>query len=760
MGKDINEQTRAEVDQIIDRIQEPEGSMVDDDFRETCYEIRGLIDKTRNELGFRPYNDNHWVILWNELHWGRVKNRHHKRKNGDPYFDKHLIGTLKNLINDQGLTGISSLLAGAKHDDIEDLGLTRGQLFRTETYRDQLHNFSPAEADRVLDEVYRTVNGVTKVKQGDRKATKEATFRKFFEAIRDNGVRVGYVKTADRTDNILTLDGMGESRKDRQLEIAQETVDIYAPLAHLFKIFKSEEKLIRGSLEALNPRLLREIDQFRYYQDVRFLEPHQANIRLHLEEAKLREKLEFLEVIFENVPFQQLLQNAPQDKPLTHLQFDDLNLDPEDPMFDVVVLLKDAEMTLPMIGQILQRFSLGKTINIDITRLNEDRGILVKVHNPKFGGRMYFRINGAQVEARRRRGILANHEGSMPHGLRHGVNQILEKSAREQISIMDLAKEELLKPETAFFTPEGKEISLPVGATALDFARKIHRDVLLGAQEVTISDNIFGKNRRKISLFEELPPGVFVYIKVAAESVETSGPNSAGFPPESGSAPVIYVPPPRESIISTEEISPPPPPTRSKAKVIPQVKPHWLLFCQQNGDVRSVIHQYLKAAKVPVAKMGEEFLQSVFEVFFPDETIESVLQKIPAMENVTQKSFLFFQSVGRGEINPLNLLSRHPEYAQPSSYCVQVTLQDRPNAMAEFTTKMGHKINVITPNVLCRQGNQTIIRFEVDFDQQKLPPNEFFKTILRLKYEGYKVELRKKNQDNSQKGLMENQQVE
>ena len=157
-----------------------------------------------------------------------VSAKYHKgqlRMNGEPYLTHPLE--------------VANILAEMKHDAVT---VTAGLLH--DVLEDTL--IPPEELRKQFGEdVYRLVDGVTKIAQMrllSRQQKQAETFRKMLEAmVRD--IRVLFVKLADRLHNMRTLQHLPPERRER---ISQETLDLYAPLAHRLGMAK-----VRGELEDL-----------------------------------------------------------------------------------------------------------------------------------------------------------------------------------------------------------------------------------------------------------------------------------------------------------------------------------------------------------------------------------------------------------------------------------------------------------------------------------------------------------------------------
>ena len=163
------------------------------------------------------------------------KHGHQKRASGDPYFSHPLevAAILTDMHLDESTVAVALL-----HDTIEDTSATRQEI-------DQL--FGP--------DIGKLVEGLTKLKKLDlvsRKAEQAENLRKLLLAISED-VRVLLVKLADRLHNMRTLDHVPESKR---LRIAEETMEIYAPLAGRMGMQGMREELEELAFRHINPEAL------------------------------------------------------------------------------------------------------------------------------------------------------------------------------------------------------------------------------------------------------------------------------------------------------------------------------------------------------------------------------------------------------------------------------------------------------------------------------------------------------------------------
>ena len=231
--------------------------------------LEELLEKLRTN---RPSEDP-WLVR-RAFDIAAERHRDQFRSSGDPYI-MHLL-EVGHILADMRLDA-TTLAAGLLHDVIED---TEFPLSRLE--------------ERFGAEVARLVEGVTKIGRLNMmapEARQAENVRKMLLAM-VNDVRVVMVKLADRLHNMRTLEYLDTVRQQR---IARETMDIYAPIAHRLGM-----ALIKGELEDLSFRYLEPDAYFALQKEVtekaplhkRFLEEVQNTIRTRLVENSIPAELE------------------------------------------------------------------------------------------------------------------------------------------------------------------------------------------------------------------------------------------------------------------------------------------------------------------------------------------------------------------------------------------------------------------------------------------------------------------------------------
>src|SRR5262252_2465376 len=186
-----------------------------------------LVEKVRK---YNPHTDED--LLNRAYVYAMKAHGEQKRLSGDPYISHPL--EVAGILAEHQLDD-ATIAAALLHDTIEDTEATRAEI-------DQLFG----------RDIGRLVEGLTKLKKLDlvsREAKQAENLRKLLLAIADD-VRVLLVKLADRLHNIRTLDHMPPETRRR---IAEETLDIYAPLAARMGMYEMREELEDLSFRELNP---------------------------------------------------------------------------------------------------------------------------------------------------------------------------------------------------------------------------------------------------------------------------------------------------------------------------------------------------------------------------------------------------------------------------------------------------------------------------------------------------------------------------
>ncbi|WNG58717.1 bifunctional (p)ppGpp synthetase/guanosine-3',5'-bis(diphosphate) 3'-pyrophosphohydrolase [Archangium gephyra] len=382
------------------------------------------------------------------------------RKSGEPYLIHPLevAGLLAELKLDE-----ASIVTGLLHDTIEDTLATSEEL--TEL-------FGP--------EVAQLVDGVTKLSKFSASATlsqeeKQAeNFRKMIIAMAQD-IRVILVKLADRTHNMRTLDHMAE---EKQRRIAQETLDIYAPLANRLGI-----SWIKTELEDLS---------FRYVKPQDFLAlQDKLNKRKKEREKYIEEVSELVQGKLEERGLKGDVSGRFKHVYSIYKKMKSQGIEFEQ-IHDIIafrILMPAVPSCYEALGLVHQ---LWKPVPgrfkdfIAIPKPNMYQSLHTTVVGP-LGERIEVQIRTPDMHKVAEEGIAAHWAYKEGKALTVSkddekfawLRQLMEwqQDLKDPKEFLETVKVDLFTDEVFVFTPRGDVKSLPRGATPVDFAYAIHSDV-------------------------------------------------------------------------------------------------------------------------------------------------------------------------------------------------------------------------------------------------------------------------------------------
>src|SRR6187551_1699676 len=379
------------------------------------------------------------------------------RHSGEPYLIHPLA--VADYLADMKLD-VVAIAAGLLHDVVEDTLTTIEKI--------QEH-FGP--------EVAHVVEGVTKISAipfSSSEQRQAENFRKMLLATVDD-IRVILVKLADRLHNMRTLNHLSE---DRRVKIAQETRDIYAPIANRLGMSKVKNELEELSFRYLEPQAyesLRQRVEARRRVTEGMIEELRRTITAKLEEAEVP-------VIHIDGRIKRLFS--------IHQKLKRQKIDLEQ-VYDLVALriitasVRDCYAALGIIHQTWAPVPGRIKDFIAMPRPNGYQSLHTSVVSER-GFPFEVQIRTAEMHRVAEEGIAAHwkyKEG------RHGADrdeqyflwlrQLLEwqQEVRDPQEFLQNLKIELYPEEVYIFTPRGEVKALPRAATPVDFAYAIHTDV-------------------------------------------------------------------------------------------------------------------------------------------------------------------------------------------------------------------------------------------------------------------------------------------
>ncbi len=380
-----------------------------------------------------------------------------KRQSGEDYF-VHPCAVSEILI-DMGLD-YETVMAAFLHDVIEDTPHTQEEL-------EGIFGKS----------VVMLVNGVTKLNKLQFKSSVDEqaeNLRKMLFAMSDD-IRVIVIKLADRLHNMRTL--LFKSA-DRQKEISRETLDIYAPIAERLGM-----GTIKGELEDLAMRYLNPDDYYALVQKIsakkverqEFVQNVVKDIKAKLAEMKIDGDVNGRPKHFYSI--YKKMQNGKEFEQIYDLIAVRIIVDTIKDCYAVLGAIHT--MWKPLPGRFKDYIAMPKTNNYQslhttvISQYGSPFEIQIRTHEmhdiAEFGIAAHWKYKEGRL----------GQEQSIMDNRMQWIRSIMEvqKDLRDNAEFLQSLKVDLYPDEVFVITPKGKVVSLPKGATGIDFAYAVHTEV-------------------------------------------------------------------------------------------------------------------------------------------------------------------------------------------------------------------------------------------------------------------------------------------
>ncbi|MDO5574224.1 MAG: bifunctional (p)ppGpp synthetase/guanosine-3',5'-bis(diphosphate) 3'-pyrophosphohydrolase [bacterium] len=399
-----------------------------------------------------------------DAHKGQV------RKSGEPYIIHPLCVAI--ILADLELDK-ETIVAGLLHDVVEDTIMTDEEIRK-----------------EFGDDVALIVDGVTKLGRltynGDKLEFQAENLRKMFLAMAKD-IRVIMVKLADRLHNMRTLKHM---KPEKQLEIARETLDIYAPIAQRLGISKLKVELDDLSLKYLEPEVYYDlVDKISVRKSVRekYVQNIVDEVSVHIKAAGIEAEIDGRVKHFFSI-YKKMIN---QDKTLEQI-YD---------LFAVRIIVdsvKDCYAALGVIHEIYKPIPGRFKDYIAMPKPNMYQSLHTTLIGPT-GQPFEIQIRTYEMHRTAEYGIAAHWKYKEASDGKHvseqeaeklsWLRQILEwqRDMSDNKEFMNILKSDLdLFSDSVYcFTPTGDVKNLPVGSNTIDFAYSIHSAVgnrMIGAR--------------------------------------------------------------------------------------------------------------------------------------------------------------------------------------------------------------------------------------------------------------------------------------
>ena len=408
-----------------------------------------------NKPGDRELIDKAFKIA-NEAHWNM------RRKSGEPYII-HPISVAKIVNLEIGL-GARSIAVALLHDVVEDTEYS---------LEDVKRDFDPKIA-MLIDGLTKISGTYNKEKSSSLQAE---NFRKMLLTLSDD-LRVILIKIADRLHNMRTLDSMPDHKK---MKVAGETIFLYAPLAHRLGLYAIKSELEDLSFKFRQPQIYDEIASKLKHSEKKYVS------------LINKFSLPIIEKLTES-GFQFDISGRPKSIFSIWKKMQAKNV-PFEEVYDVLAIRIVFEPTvgIPEKTQCWNIYSI-----ITDSYLPKPDRLRDWVSRPKPNGyeALHVTVMGpegkwVEIQIRSKRMDEIAERGYAAHWKYKGdefqlseldkwikkIRLMLENPHEDPIEFLDEFKMNLFSSEIIVFTPKGFLVSLPKGATALDFAYEIHTEV-------------------------------------------------------------------------------------------------------------------------------------------------------------------------------------------------------------------------------------------------------------------------------------------
>ncbi len=417
-----------------------------------------------------------------------------KRKSGEPYIiHPILVAAIVAIISED----TSMVQAALLHDVVEDTHYT---------IEDIIKYFG--------DDVAHLVEGLTKIddirdenlvasNSNEKLIVSALSFRKMLLAsIKD--VRVLVVKLCDRLHNMLTLDALNDAK---QLRISEETLVVYAPIAHRLGI-----SYIKNLLEDLSFRYLFKDDVFKINT---YLKENYESIELRLNAFEHKLTQIFLENGFCSDDFELVSRVKHTYSIYLKMQRKGVGIDEVLDLLAVRVIVKDELACYKVLGLTHLNFQPLASRFKDYIAIAKDNGYQT-IHTSVFSETSIFevQIRTKKMHETAELGVAAHwkYKNAGNSNVNLDWLQNLQYQNESVEDFYELIKNDLYSEDISVFSPQGKPYTLPRGARVLDFAYAVHTEIGKKAEYALV-------NKEKASLLSEIHNGDIVKIILAENEI-------------------------------------------------------------------------------------------------------------------------------------------------------------------------------------------------------------------------------------------------
>ncbi|MEY3748104.1 MAG: hypothetical protein RL194_1563 [Pseudomonadota bacterium] len=395
--------------------------------------------------------------VWEAYRYSAAAHEGQIRRSGEPYIT-HPVSVA--CILAELHLDTPTLLAALLHDVVEDTGITKQDI-----------------SDRFGKQVAELVDGLSKLDKIEFQSAMQAqaeNFRKMLLAMSQD-VRVILVKLADRLHNMQTLDVMAPEKRKR---IARETLDIYAPIANrlgLNNIFQELEDLSFKYLYPMRYRVISKAIMAARGNRKEVVGKILDAIKLRLKEYKIEAEVTGREKHLYSI------YKKMTGKTITFSQIYDI--------YGFRVIVRDLPTCYLALGALhgLYKPIPGKFKDyIAIPKANGYQSLHTTLFGP-FGTPIEVQVRSQEMHNIAEAGVAAHwlykttdaHLTALQQQTHQWLQRLLDiqSESADSLEFLEHFKVDLFPDEVYVFTPKGRIMALPKGATAVDFAYAVHTDI-------------------------------------------------------------------------------------------------------------------------------------------------------------------------------------------------------------------------------------------------------------------------------------------
>jgi GTP pyrophosphokinase len=412
---------------------------------------------TLDDISIEEIHTEKFKLLKKAYTFSKKMHQGQKRVSGEPYLTHPIeVAAIVAGLRMDCASVVSALL----HDTVEDT-LT--------TIEDIKSEFG--------EEVAFIVDGLTKLGKLNFKTSEELeaeNIRKMIVAMAKD-IRVIVIKLADRLHNLRTLEVLS---REKQIKIAQETLDIYAPLANRLGIFFIKSELEDLSLKYLNPQAYKDLSfkiNKKKTEREKYIEKVTDILKEYLEKHNLKAEIYGRPKHFYSI-YKKMMEQ--------HVSFEDI--------YDLLALriIVDNETecyeSLGIVHSIWKPISGRIKDYIAMPKANLYRSLHTTVIGPE-GMRVEIQIRTKEMHFIDEFGIAAHwkYKENIKEVEKEDIEQFnwlrqlveYQRDMKDPHEFLDSVKIDLFQEEVYVFTPKGKVIALPKDSTPIDFAYYIHTEI-------------------------------------------------------------------------------------------------------------------------------------------------------------------------------------------------------------------------------------------------------------------------------------------